>query len=80
VAVVNELIAVLPMEYAVIEALQTEPGSERFVIAYRNEQSLREVIAAPCIFAFGFSSREEAVASTKACVSSCGLETGPALL
>jgi hypothetical protein len=51
------------MRYAVIEALQIEPGPERFVIAYRTEQSLREFIAAPRIIAFGFSSRAEAIAT-----------------
>ncbi len=33
-----------------------------------NEQSLRDLIAAPSIVAFGFSSREEAVAGSRACV------------
>ena len=51
------------MRYAIIEALQIEPGPERFVIAYRTEQSLREFIAAPRIIAFGFSSRAEATAT-----------------
>src|SRR5258708_21269281 len=32
------------------------------------EESLRDVIAAPSIVAFGFSSREEAVAGSRACV------------
>jgi thymidylate synthase len=54
------------VQYAVIEALQTEAGAERFVIAYHNERSLHDVIAAPCILASGFSSREEAVATTEA--------------
>jgi hypothetical protein len=62
---VNELINFSDVQYAVIEALQTEAGPERLVIAYRNEQSLRAVIAASCIIAFGFSSREEAAASTQ---------------
>jgi hypothetical protein len=35
---------------------------------YPNEQSLRDLIAAPSIIAFGFSSREEAVAGGRACV------------
>ena len=55
--------------YAVVEALQTEAAAERFVIPYRNERSLHDVLAASCIIAFGFSSRDEAVASAKACVS-----------
>jgi len=68
-AVVNHLADVANVRYAVLEALRTEGGSERFVVAYRNEYSLRDLIAAPCIAAFGFSSREEAVARTKSCVS-----------
>ena len=68
-AIVNKLVDFSGVQYAVIEALQTEAGSERFVIAYRNEQSLHDVIAEPCVIAFGFSCREEAAASTRACVS-----------
>jgi hypothetical protein len=56
------------VQYAVIEGLPTETGHERIVIAYPNEQSLRDLIAAPSIVAFGFSSREEAVAGSKSCV------------
>ena len=55
--------------YAVVEAIQTEAAPERFVIPYRNERSLYDVLAASCIIAFGFSSREEALASGEACVS-----------
>ena len=65
----GELVNFSGVQYAVIEALRTETGPERFVIAYPNEQSLRDVIAAPSIIAFGFSSREEAVANTEACFS-----------
>jgi thymidylate synthase len=68
-AVMNKLVDCSGVLYAVIEALSTEAGSERFVVAYRNEQSLHDVIAAPCIIAFGFSSREEDVACTEGCVS-----------
>jgi hypothetical protein len=68
-AVMNELVNLSEMQYAVIEALQTEAGSERFVIAYGSEQALHDVIAEPCIIAFGFSSREEAVATAEPCVS-----------
>ena len=52
----KELINFSSVHYAVIEALRTETGPERFVIAYPNEQSLRDVIAAPSIIAFGFPS------------------------
>ena len=68
-AVMKELIDFSRVQYAVIEALRTETGPERFVIAYPNEQSLRDVIAAPSIIAFGFPSREEAIANTEACFS-----------
>jgi hypothetical protein len=63
------VLVVADVRYAVIEALRTEGGSERFVLAYHNQQSLRDLIAAPCIAAFGFSSREEAAARTKLSVS-----------
>ena len=64
----NELVDCSEIQYAVIEALQTKAGSERFVIAYRSEQALHDVIAEPCIIAFGFSSREEAVATANPCI------------
>ncbi len=67
-AVVNHLADVASVRYAVLETLRAEGGSERFVVAYRNEYSLHDLIAAPCIAALGFSSREGAVARTKACV------------
>ncbi len=47
-------------QYAVIEARRTEGPSERFVIAYPDEESLRDLIAGPSIIACGFGSREEA--------------------
>ena len=50
-------VVVADVRYAVIEAFQTEGGPERFVLAYRNEQSFRDLVAAPCIAAFGFSLR-----------------------
>ena len=48
------------VRYAVIAGLRTETGPERFVIAYPNEKSLRDLIAKRSIIAIGFSSREEA--------------------
>jgi|ERR1700723_1829387 len=53
-------------QYAVIEARRTEGPSERFVIAYPDEESLRELIAGPSIIACGFASREEAQANIDA--------------
>ena len=67
-AAMNKVVNFSEVQYAVIEALQTEAGSERFVIAYRSEQALHNVIAEPCIIAFGFSSREEVAATAKPCI------------
>lgn len=53
-------------QYAVIEARRTEGPSERFVIAYPDEESLRELIAGPSIIACGFASREAAQANIDA--------------
>lgn len=49
--------------YAVIEARWSEGPPEPFVIAYRDEKSLRDVIAAPSIVGTGFITREEALAN-----------------
>jgi len=64
---VNELVDFSGVRYAVIKVLHTETGHERIVIAYPNEQSLRDLIAAPSIVAFGFASRKEATAASRAC-------------
>ena len=50
-------------QFAVIEARRTEAPSERFVFAYSDEGSLRDLIAGPSIIASGFASREEAQAN-----------------
>jgi hypothetical protein len=65
---VNDLIDSSGALYAVIEVLHTETGPERLVIAYPNEQTLRDVIAVPSIVALGFASREEAIAGSRVCV------------
>jgi len=59
---VNKVVDSTGVKYAVIAGLRTETGPERLVIAYPNQESLRDLIAAPSIIAIGFSSREEAVA------------------
>jgi hypothetical protein len=66
---VNELVTVADVRYAVLEVPRTEGRSECFVVAYPNEDCLYDVIAASRIVECGFSSREAAVASTKARVS-----------
>ena len=61
----NELVDSSGVQYAVIAGLRTETGPERLVIAYPNEKSLRDLIAASSILAVGFSSREDAVACSR---------------
>jgi hypothetical protein len=46
--------------YAVIQVRQSDGGIERFVIAYKDERVLRELLAKPSILATGFLSRDEA--------------------
>jgi hypothetical protein len=55
----------LGVRYAVIAGLRTETGPEPLVIAYPNEKSLRDLIAARSIIAVGLSSREEAEKARK---------------
>ena len=66
--VMSELIDSSDLRYAVIEAHWSERPPERFVIAYCNEESLRDVIAAPSIIASGFASRERALAGLAGCL------------
>jgi hypothetical protein len=62
---VNDLPDGTNVRYAIIEETRVGGGG-RFVVAYRNEDLLRDLIAPSCIAEFGFSSREEAVARTNA--------------
>jgi hypothetical protein len=65
-AVVNQVVDSSGVQYPVIAGLRTETGPERLVIAYPNEKTLRDLIAAASILAAGFSSHEEAVAGRRA--------------
>lgn len=47
-------------EFAVI-SVHGEPGLERMVLGYSDEQSLRDCLAEASILALGYSSREEAL-------------------
>lgn len=47
-----------------LEVRSNEVFPKRFAVAYRDEESLREVSAAPCIRGIGFTSRKAAVAVT----------------
>ena len=53
-------------QYAVI-SLGTEPSCEQAVIAYPDEKSLRDLLAAPSILGLGYRSREEAKANLDGC-------------
>ena len=64
----NEMVDDSDVRYAVVAGLRTETGPERLVIAYPNEKSLRDLIAARSIIAVGFSSREDAAAGRKSSV------------
>jgi len=58
--------------YAIIEAIRSQGGRERFAIAYLNECALRAVIATACIVATDFLSREEALEACAAPVALAG--------
>jgi hypothetical protein len=51
------------VHYAVIQASSRNGRPERLVIAYQDEDCLRDLIAAPSIYGLGFTSREEAIAN-----------------
>jgi len=51
------------VSYAIVEALRSNSGAERFIIAYRTEQSLHEFLVASCIVGSGYRTWEEAVRS-----------------
>jgi hypothetical protein len=59
--VVNKLADSSSERFAVIESRWTDRRPDRFVLAYRDEESLRELIATPSIIAVGFTSREDAI-------------------
>lgn len=61
----NELINSLGVRYAVIKGCCPQGAPEPFVIAYADEKSLRELIAAPSILGLRFASRAEAVKSAR---------------
>ena len=64
----DELVDTSTWQYAVISA-RSEPDRERLVIAYPDEETLRDVIAAPSIVALGYTSRAEALKNIDRCVT-----------
>ena len=61
--VMGVLVRCSSMCYAVIQASSKKDRPERLVIAYQDEDCLRDLIAAPSIIGLGFASREEAIAN-----------------
>jgi hypothetical protein len=55
-------------QYAVI-SVRAEPRCERVVIAYFDEKSLRNLLAAPSILGLGYRSREEAQVNIDCCTT-----------
>ena len=64
----DELVDTSTWQYAVI-SVRSEPDRERLVIAYPDEEALRDVIAAPSIVALGYTSRAEALKNIDRCVT-----------
>jgi hypothetical protein len=57
---VDELVETSIWRYAVI-CVRSEPDHERLVIAYPDEETLRDLIAAPSIVTLAYSSRADAL-------------------
>jgi hypothetical protein len=57
------------VRYAVIQASSNKDRPERLVIAYQDEDCLRDLVATPSIFGLGFASREEAIANLESFAS-----------
>jgi hypothetical protein len=70
-------VAATDKQYAVIEARWTERPSERFVISYSDEESLRDLIAGPNILACGFASLRDAEARIDASLLAAAPGTQP---
>ena len=64
----DELVDTSAWRYAVI-SVRSEPDRERLVIAYPDEKTLRNLIAAPSIVALGYSSRADALKNIDRCVT-----------
>ena len=64
----DELVVSSTWQYAVI-SVRSEPDRERLVIEYPDEETLRDLIAAPSIVALGYSSRADALKNIDRCVT-----------
>ena len=64
----NDLVDTSTWRYAVI-SVRSAPARERFVIAYPDEETLRDLIAAPSVVALGYTSRADALRNIDRCVT-----------
>ena len=64
----DELVDTSTWQYAVI-SVRSEPDRERLAIAYPDEETLRDLIAAPSIVALGYTSRADALKNIDRCVT-----------
>ena len=64
----DKLVDTSAWRYAVIN-VRSEPDRERLVIAYPDEQTLRDLIAAPSIVALGYTSRADALKNIDCCTT-----------
>ena len=69
--VVNDLVDTSTWRSAVI-SVRSEPARERLVTAYPDEETLRDLIAAPSIVALGYSSGADAPKNIDRCVTTKG--------
>jgi len=65
---VDALVDTSTWQHAVI-SVRSEPDRERLVIAYPDEETLRDLIAAPSIVALGYTSRADALKNINCCVT-----------
>jgi hypothetical protein len=65
---VDELVNTSAWRYAVI-SVRYEPVAERLVIAYPDEETLRDLIAVPSIVTLGYTSRADALKNIDRCVT-----------
>jgi hypothetical protein len=66
--VVDELVDTSTWQYAVI-SVRSDPARDRLVIAYPDEETLRNLIAAPSIVALGYTCRADALQNMDRCVT-----------
>lgn len=64
----DELVDTSTWRYAVI-TVRSDLARERLVIAYPDEDTLRDLIAAPSIVALGYTSRADALMNIDRCVT-----------